>query len=217
MIFLYNAYVLLIDKYFDKNVYCIMYKSYIMFIVCTVCTMDKDSYISVRNVKISTISDVEVDFGNIPQIPQFTIDGGRPPHEVTLTKPDGTVSTIYSDSVTGNCEGSFAKKCNIKMDASSYEQDGRYTVTAKNRAAQNKVVADMEEFNITVYKDVETKISFKVGSTLIPYQDSLNLLYGVQLTVICLVDGGRMPSQVEMRLGNQSKTEVTLTFANYLF
>ena len=92
------------------------------------------------------------------------------------------------------------------MDTSSYEQDGRYTVTAKNKAAKNKVVTDKEEFNIAVYKDVETKISFKEGSTLIPYQDTLNLLYGVQLTVMCLVEGGRMPSKVEMRLGNKSKT-----------
>ena len=168
--------------------------------------MDKDSYISVRNVKISTISDVEVDFGDTPEIPQFTVDGGRPPNEITLTKPDGTVSTIYSDSVTGNCEGKFTKKCSIKMDASSYKQDGRYTVTAKNRAAQNEVVTDKEEFSITVYKDVETKISFKYSNTLIPYQDTLSLLYGVQLTVMCLVEGGRMPSNVEMRLGNKSKT-----------
>ena len=167
--------------------------------------MDNDSYISVRNVQISTISDVEVDFGDVPHIPQFTVDGGRPPHEVTLTKPDGTVSTIYSDSVTGNCEGNFTKKCNIKIEASSYKQDGRYTVTAKNRAAQNKVVTDKEEFNITVYKDVETKISFKYSNTLIPYQDELNLLYGIQLTVMCLVEGGKMPSNVEMRLGNKSK------------
>ena len=151
----------------------------------TVCTMDNNSYISVRNVKISTISDVEVDFGDVPQIPQFTVEGGRPPHEVTLTKPDGTVSTIYSDSVTGNCEGNFTKKCNIKMEASSYKQDGRYTVNTKNRAAQNEVVTDKEEFNITVYKDVETKISFKNSNTLIPYQDTLNLLYGLQLTVMC--------------------------------
>ena len=172
----------------------------------TVCTMDKDSYISVRNVKISTISDAEVDFGDIPQIPQFTVDGGKPPHEVILTKPDGTVSTIYSDSVTGNCEGKFTKECNIKMDASGYNQDGRYKITAKNRAAQNKEVTDKEEFNMTVYKDVETKISFKDGSTLIPYQDTLSLLYGIQLTVMCLVDGGRMPFKVEMRLGNKSKT-----------
>ena len=168
--------------------------------------MDNDSYISVRNVTISTISDVEVDFGDVPQIPQFTVDGGRPPHEVTLTKPNGTVSTIYSDSVTGNCVGNFTKKCNIKIEASSYKQDGRYTVTAKNRAAQNKVVIDKEEFNITVYKDVESKISFKDGSTFIPYQDTLNLLYGIQLTVMCLVEGGKMPSKVEMRLGNKSKT-----------
>ena len=164
--------------------------------------MDNDSYISVRNVKISTISDVEVNFRDVPQIPQFTVDGGRPPHEVTLTKPDGTVSTIYP----GNCEGNFTKKCNIKMNASSYKQDGRYTVTAKNRAAQNKVVTNKEEFNITVYKDVEAKISFKNGSTLIPHQGTLSLLYGVQLTVMCLVEGGRMPSKVEMRLGNKSKT-----------
>ena len=92
------------------------------------------------------------------------------------------------------------------MDASSYKQDGRYTVIAKNKAAQNKVVTDKEEFNITVYKDVETKISFKYSNTLIPYQDTLSLLYGVQLTVMCLVEGGRMPSNVEMRLGNKSKT-----------
>ena len=173
---------------------------YIMYI------MDNDSYISVRNVNISTIGDIEVDFGDVPQIPQLTVDGGRPPHEVTLTKPDGTVSTIYSDSVTGNCEGNFTKKCSIKMEASSYKQDGRYKVTAKNRAAQNKVVADKEEFNITVYKDVETKISFKDGNILIPYQDTFSLLYGLQLTVMCLVEGGRMPSNVEMRLGNKSKT-----------
>ena len=183
-----------------------MYNVQIVYNVhCTVCTMDNNSYTSVRNVKISTISDVEVDFGDVQQIPQFTVDGGRPPHEVTLTKPDGTVSTIYSDSVTGNCEGSFTKKCSFKIHASSYEQDGRYAVTAKNRAAQNKVVADKEEFNITVYKDVETKISFKNSNTLIPYQDTLNLLYGIQLTVMCLVEGGRMPSKVEMRLGNKSK------------
>ena len=174
--------------------------------------MDNDSCLSVRNVKISTITDVEVDFGDVPQIPQFTVDGGRPPHEVTLTKPDGTARTIYSDSVTGNCKGKFTKKCSFKMEASSYKQDGRYTVNAKNRAAQNTVVTDKEEFNITVYKDVETKISFKEGSTLIPYQDTLNLLYGVQLTVMCLVEGGKMPFKVEMRLGNKSKTEVTLTF-----
>ena len=92
------------------------------------------------------------------------------------------------------------------MDASSYKQDGRYAVNAENKAARNKVVTDKEEFNITVYKDVKTKISFKDGSTLIPYQDELNLLYGVQLTVMCLVEGGRMPSNVEMRLGNKSKT-----------
>ena len=169
-------------------------------------TMDNDSYISVRNVKISTISDVEVDFGDVPQIPPFTVDGGRPPYEVTLTKHDGTISTIYSDSVTGNCEGNFTKKCNIKIEPSSYKQDGRYTVNAKNKAAQKKVLTDKEEFNITVYKDVETNIGFKYGSTLIPYQDELNLLYGVQLTVMCLVEGGRMPSKVEMRLGNKSKT-----------
>ena len=173
---------------------------------CTVCTMDNNSYTSVRNVKISTISDIEVDFGDVPQIPQFTADGGRPPHEVTLTKPDGTVSTIYSDSVTGNCEGNFTKKCSFKMEASSYKQNGRYSVTAKNKAAQNKAVTDKEEFNITVYKDVETRISFKDGSTLIPYQDELSLPDGIQLTVMCLVEGGRMPSKVEMRLGNKSKT-----------
>ena len=168
--------------------------------------MDNNSYISVRNVKISTISDVEVDFGDIPQIPQFTVDGGRSPHDVTLTKPDGTVTTMFSDSVTGNCTGTFTKACTIKMGITDYKDNGRYTVTAKNRAAQNKVVTDKEEFNITVYKDVETKISFKDGSTLIPYQDKLNLLYGIQLTVMCLVEGGRMPSKVEMRLGNKSKT-----------
>ena len=168
--------------------------------------MDNGSYISVRNVTISTISDVEVDFGDIPQIPPFTVEGGRPPHEVTLTKPDGTVSTIYSDSVTGNCTGTFIKTCTITMGRTDYKDNGRYKITAKNRAARNKVVTDKEEFNITVYRDVETKISFKEGSTLIPYQDTLNLLYGVQLTVMCLVEGGRMPSKVEMRLGNKSKT-----------
>ena len=46
--------------------------------------MDNDSYISVKNVTISKISDVEVNFGDVPQIPQFIVDGGRPPHEVTL-------------------------------------------------------------------------------------------------------------------------------------
>ena len=169
--------------------------------------MDNVSYISVKNVTISKISDVEVNFGDVPQIPQFIVDGGKPPHVVMLTKPDGSVSTIYSHSVTGNCEGKFTKKCNIKMDASSYEQDGRYKVIAKNRAAKNKLVADKEEFSITVYKDVATKISFENGDTFISYQAKLNLHYGIQLTVMCLVDGGRMPFKVEMRLGNKSKTK----------
>ena len=65
-------------------------------------------------------------------------------------------------------------------------QGGRYKVTAKNRAAQNKVVAVEEEFNLIVYKDVETNIDFENGDTLIPYRDKLNLHYGIQLTVMCL-------------------------------
>ena len=64
---------------------------------------------------ISRVNDVDVDFGDVPQIPPFYAEGGRPPHEVTLAKPDGTVSIMYSDSITGNCIGTFTKTCTITM------------------------------------------------------------------------------------------------------
>ena len=151
---------------------------------------------------ISRVNDVDVDFGDVPQIPQFYVKGGRPPHEVTLAKPDGTVSIIYSDSVTGNCIGTFTKTCIITMGRSDYKQDGRYIIIAKNRVKQNTLVIDREEFNVIIYKDVQTKIRFRIGNKLISDQDKTNLPYGVEVTVECVVKGGNMPHQVELMLSN---------------
>ena len=164
--------------------------------------MAQFSFISDKNVTISPVDDVEVDFGDVPLIPQFYVEGGRPPHEVTLTKPDGTVSIIYSDSVTGNCIGTFTKTCTITMGRSDYRQDGRHIIIAKNRVGQNTLVTDTEEFNVIVYKDVQTKIRFRIGNKLIFDQDKTNLPYGVEVTVECVVEGGNMPHQVELKLSN---------------
>ena len=155
---------------------------------------------------ISRVNDVDVDFGDVPQIPPFYVEGGRPPHEVTLAKPDGTVSIIYSDSFTGNCIGTFTKTCTITMGRSNYTQDGRYIIIAKNRVKQNILVIDREEFNVIIYKDVQTKIRFRIGNKLFSDQDKTNLPYGVEVTVECVVEGGNMPHQVELRLANSCKS-----------
>ena len=155
---------------------------------------------------ISRVNDVEVDFGDVPQIPQFYVEGGRPPHEVTLAKPDGTVSTIYSDIVSGNCTGTFTKTCTITMGRSNYTQDGRYIIIAKNRVGQNTLVIDREEFNVIVYKDVQTKISFGIGNKLFSDKDKTSLPYGVEVTVECVVEGGNMPHQVKLKLANYCKS-----------
>ena len=141
----------------------------------------------------------------MPQIPPFYAEGGRPPDEVTLAKPDGTVSIIYSDSVTGNCIGTFTMICTITMGRSNYRQDGRYIIIAKNRVGQNTLEIDREEFNVIVYKDVQTKIRFRIGNKLISDQDKTNLPYGVEVTVECVVEGGNMPHQVELMLSNSCK------------
>ena len=151
---------------------------------------------------ISRVNDVDVDFGDVPQIPQFYVEGGRPPHEVTLAKPDGTVSTIYSDSVTGNCIGTFTKTCTITMGRSDYTLDGRYIIIAKNRVRQNTLVIDREEFNVIVYKDVQTKIRFRIGNNQVSDQDKTNLPHGVEVTVECVVEGGNMPHQVKLKLSS---------------
>ena len=166
---------------------------------------------------ISRVNDVEVDFGDVLQIPQFYVEGGRPPHEVTLAKADGTVSTIYSDGVTGNCIGTFTKTCTITMGRSNYTQDGKYIIFAKNRVRQNKSVIDREEFSVIVYKDVQTKIRFWIGNKLISDQDKIKLPYGVEVTVECVVEGGNMPHQVELKLSNSCKYSSTFNSSLSLY
>ena len=109
---------------------------------------------------------------------------------------------MYSDGVTGNCIGTFTKTCTITMGRSNYTQDGRYIIIAKNRVGQNTLVIDREEFNVIVYKDVQTKIRFRIGNKLFSDQDKTNLPYGVEVTVECVVEGGNMPLQVELILSN---------------
>ena len=151
----------------------------------------------------------------MPQIPPFYVEGGKPPHEVTLAKPDGTVSIMYSGSVTGNCTGTFTKTCTITMGRSNYRQDGRYIIIAKNRVGQNTLVIDREEFNVIVYKDVQTKIRFRIGTNQVSDQDKTNLPYGVEVTVECAVEGGNMPHQVELMLSNSCEYLFTFKLLFY--
>ena len=144
--------------------------------------------------------------GDDPQIPQFYVEGGRPPHEVTLTKPDGTVSTIYSDSVTGNCIGTFNKTCTITMGRTDYKDNGRYKITAKNKDRQNNVATTVEYFNITVFKDVTTRILISVGDSEEQTSDGgvLSVPDGKQLTIKCISEGSRMPHKISLTLPNES-------------
>ena len=91
------------------------------------------------------------------------------------------------------------------MGRSNYTQDGKYIIFAKNRVRQNKSVIDREEFSVIVYKDVQTKIRFRIGNKLISDQDKINLPYGVEVTVECVVEGGNMPHQVKLKLSNSCK------------
>ena len=91
------------------------------------------------------------------------------------------------------------------MGRSNYTQDGKYIIIAKNRVRQNISVIDREEFSVIVYKDVQTKIRFRIGNKLISDQDKINLPYGVEVTVECVAEGGNMPHQVELKLSNSCK------------
>ena len=162
--------------------------------------------ISVKSVTISFVHDVEVDFGDVPQIRPFTVEGGRPPHEVTLTKADGTISTIYSDSVTGNCSGTFNKTCTITMGRTDYKDNGRYKITAKNKVKQNGITTAVEYFSITVFKDVVTRILISVGDSEEQTSDNgvLSVPDGKQLTIKCISEGSRMPHKMSLTLPNAS-------------
>ena len=92
------------------------------------------------------------------------------------------------------------------MGRTDYKDNGRYKITAKNKDKQNNVATTVEYFNITVFKDVTTRILISVGDSeeQTSYGGVLSVPDGKKLTIKCISEGSRMPHKMSLTLPNAS-------------
>ncbi|XP_063693954.1 hemicentin-1-like isoform X2 [Bolinopsis microptera] len=143
----------------------------------------------VKDVEIAQINDFDTDFGSSFTF-DFTLNGGRPPHLVSLKKGNQVILDISM------CTGTNEMTCSSTIGDSDvdFEYDGAYTVTAENRAKTDALKTTTINFRVTVYKEVTATISPSLNS---------ELTYNEDTTITCEVVGGLPPHQVDLILPKQ--------------
>ncbi|XP_063693957.1 hemicentin-2-like isoform X4 [Bolinopsis microptera] len=148
-----------------------------------------ENIIVVKDVEIAQINDFDTDFGSSFTF-DFTLNGGRPPHLVSLKKGNQVILDISM------CTGTNEMTCSSTIGDSDvdFEYDGAYTVTAENRAKTDALKTTTINFRVTVYKEVTATISPSLNS---------ELTYNEDTTITCEVVGGLPPHQVDLILPKQ--------------
>ena len=105
-------------------------------------------------MQIAQINDFDTDFGSSFTF-DFTLNGGRPPHLVSLKKGKKEFLDISM------CTGTNEMTCSSTIGDSDvdFEYDGAYTVTAENRAKNDVLKTTTVNFAVTVYKEVTATIT----------------------------------------------------------
>ena len=105
-------------------------------------------------MQIAQINDFDTDFGSSFTF-DFTLNGGRPPHLVSLKKGKKDILDINM------CTGTNEMTCSSTIGDSDvdFEYDGAYTVTAENRAKNDVLKTTTVNFAVTVYKEVTATIT----------------------------------------------------------